>query len=119
MIERIGQIAITVQDVETALSFYRDRVGLKYLYHDANVALFDLNGTRLMLGRNESDARPPHGTVIYFMVADLGAEFDRIVAGGVKVLQEPHILTRFQGREIRMAFFQDPDENIFALMSEG
>ncbi len=118
MIDMIGQIAITVSDIEKSMLFYRDKIGLKYLFHDANVAFFDLKGIRLMLGKNESVEKKPYGTIIYFTISDINAEFERIKNKGVKIIREPHFTAKYNDKEIWTAFFQDMDDNIFALMEE-
>ncbi len=118
MIDKIGQIAITVSNIEKSMLFYRDTIGLKYLFHDNNVALFDLNGIRLMLGKNESDQKKPFGMIIYFMVNEINSEFEKIKNKGVKTIREPHFTAKYNDKEIWLAFFKDMDENIFALMEE-
>jgi len=72
---RIGQIALSVRDMERAIAFYRDTVGLKFLFQAPNVAFFDVAGVRLMLGSAESNATQPAGTVVYFESSDLDADF--------------------------------------------
>ena len=49
----IGQIAINVKDLERATAFYRDKVGLKFLFAAPGLAFFDAGGIRLMLGKAE------------------------------------------------------------------
>lgn len=49
-LSKIRQIAITVSDVEHALEFYRDVLGLTFLFSPgANLAFLDAGGNRLML----------------------------------------------------------------------
>ena len=43
---RIGQIALTVHDMERAIAFWRDTVGLAFLFQAPNVAFFDVAGVR-------------------------------------------------------------------------
>ena len=68
---RIGQIALTVHDMDRAISFWRDTVGLKFLFQAPNVAFFDVAGVRLMLGSAESPDVKPAGTVLYFEECDV------------------------------------------------
>ena len=50
MISKIGQLAITVSDVEQALGFYRDILGLEFLFSPSeNLAFLKCGETRLML----------------------------------------------------------------------
>jgi methylmalonyl-CoA/ethylmalonyl-CoA epimerase len=87
----IGQIGITVTDVNRAVAFYRDALGMKFLFQFPNMAFFDCGGVRLMLSAAERPAET-YSSILYFKVADI--------------------------HEARMAFFRDPDRNLLALMSE-
>jgi predicted enzyme related to lactoylglutathione lyase len=114
----IGQIALTVSDIEKAMVFYRDTVGLTYMFHNANVALFDVNGIRLMLGKEQTGGKNLYGTIIYYKVNDLEAEFRRLRGTDADVVEEPRLVAKFGGKDIWIASFLDLDGNIFALMEE-
>lgn len=43
------QIAMNVKDINRAVAFYRDILGLPFLFQAGNLAFFDLGGVRLML----------------------------------------------------------------------
>jgi len=118
MVSVIKQIAVSVENTEKSMRFYRDKVGLKFLYHDKNVALFDCSGLRLMLGKNEKPERQPYGTVIYFQTDRLDEEYQRMKKAGVKTIGEPHFTAKFDNKEIWMSFFEDPDSNMFAFIEE-
>jgi len=117
---RIGQIALTVHDMERSIAFWRDTVGLKFLFQAPNVAFFDVTGVRLMLGSAESPDVKPTGTVLYFEVDDLDATFAELRSQGVAVADggEPHFIARLGTKDLWMAFLRDPDGNMFALMAE-
>jgi len=117
---RIGQIALTVHDMDRAIAFWRDTVGLKFLFQAPNVAFFDVAGVRLMLGAPESPDVKPAGTVLYFEVEDLDGAFESVRDRGAAVAKngEPHFIANLGAKELWMAFLQDPDGNLFALMSE-
>ena len=117
---RIGQIALTVHDMERAIAFWRDKVGLKFLFQAPNVAFFDVAGVRLMLGSAESPDVKPTGTVLYYEVDDLDATFAMLRDRGVAVADkgEPHFIAKLGAKDLWMAFLRDPDGNLFALMAE-
>lgn len=115
---RIGQIALSVHDMDRAVAFYRDVVGLKFLFQAPNVAFFDVAGVRLMLGQAEPADLKPAGTILYFESSDLDADFAALKSRGVKVEQEPHFVAKLGAKELWMAAFSDPDGNVFELMSE-
>ena len=49
-LSRIGQIFINVHDLARAVTFYRDSLGMKFLFEVPRMAFFDCGGVRLMLG---------------------------------------------------------------------
>jgi catechol 2,3-dioxygenase-like lactoylglutathione lyase family enzyme len=115
---QLGQVAISVSDLERSIAFYRDRVGLAFMFQAPNVAFFDCGGVRLMLGLDTDPARKPFGTVLYFRVDDIQRSFDRLKANGVSTIREPHLIARMADFDLWMAFLRDPDENMFGIMAE-
>jgi predicted enzyme related to lactoylglutathione lyase len=115
---RIGQIALSVHDMDRAVAFYRDIVGLKFLFQAPNVAFFDVAGMRLMLGQAEPPDLKPVGTYLYFESSDLDVDFAALKSRGAKVEQEPHFVAKLGAKDLWMAAFRDPDGNVFEFMSE-
>lgn len=114
---QIGQVAHSVKDLETAVPFFKDILGMTHLFTAGQLAFFDCHGTRLMV-----DALPEaqgHGhSVLYFMVEDVHGSQAALVAKGVTFEGEPHrIFTHPDGTEEWMTFFRDPDGNMLSLMS--
>ena len=119
MIDRIGQIAIRVHDLDRAVNFYRDVLQLKFLFRVPNLAFFDCGGVRLMLDTPEGKEFDHPSSVIYFNVpGDIRASFADIVQRGAVSVGEPHLIARLSDREVWMGFFRDSEENVLALMSE-
>ena len=117
-ISRLGQVAITVHDIKQAVEFYRDKVGVPFLFEaPPNLAFFNCGGVRLMLSPPESSGQGC-SSVLYFLVDDIRTEYDTLLAKGVAFEGEPHRIAKLPDREIWMAFFRDPDRNLLALMSE-
>ena len=117
-LEKIGQIAIPVTDIDRAVAFYRDVLGMKFLFQaPPGLGFFDCGGVRLMLDLPARE-QAGRGGVIYYKVDDLQAAFDTLSKRGVTVEAKPHLIARMTDHELWMAFFRDPDENAFALMAE-
>jgi predicted enzyme related to lactoylglutathione lyase len=118
-IEKIGQIAIPVMDVDRAIAFYRDVLGLSFLFRAGeNLAFFDCGGVRILLDKPETAEFENHSSVIYFSVSDIKASFAEVVEKGAESVGEPHLIAKLADREVWMGFFRDPDRNVLALMSE-
>ena len=113
----IGQIALTITDLERAVGFYRDVLGLKLLFRVTGLAFFDCEGLRLMLSAAENPAEH-FGSIIYFRVADIQAAAKVLENRGAPFDRLPHLVARMPDHDLWMAFFRDPDRNLLALMSE-
>jgi methylmalonyl-CoA/ethylmalonyl-CoA epimerase len=114
----IGQIALTVRDLDRATRFYRDTLGLPLLFQFPGLAFFNCHGVRLMLSPGETPEKEPHGTVLYYRTDDLPAEFSRLRETGATVVREPHLIAKMPDHELWMAFFRDSEANLFGVMSE-
>jgi len=115
----IGQIGFTVSDLEKAITFYRDRLGLKHLFSaPPGMAFFAAGEVRLMLSRPEKPDSERFSCVLYFKVADIQVARDALAERGVTFEAEPHRVAKMPEHELWMAFFRDPDRNLLALMCE-
>lgn len=117
-LSRIGQISVTARDLEPAVTFYRDRLGMAFLFQVPNLAFFDCGGVRLMLARPEGPEFDHPSSVIYFEVDDIQQTHQVLAERGVAFEGKPHIVAPLQDRDLWMAFFRDPDRNLLAIMSE-
>jgi methylmalonyl-CoA/ethylmalonyl-CoA epimerase len=113
----IGQIGLTVTDVERAIDFYRDVLGMKLLFQVPNMGFFACDGIRLMLSAAEKPDEH-YGSVLYFKVPDIRRAYETLSERGAVFEGEPHLTARMPDHELWMAFFRDPDRNLLALMSE-
>ena len=117
-ITRVGQIAITVHDITRATAFYRDQLGLKFLFAAGNLAFFDCGGVRLMLDIPEKPEFNHPSSILYFSVPDIASAHRQLLAGGIHFEDEPHMIARMPDHDLWMTFFRDSEKNVLALMSE-
>ena len=114
----VGQIAINVKDLDRAVAFYRDTLGMQYLFPIPNAAFFDCGGIRLMLGKAETPELDHPASIVYYRVEDIQASCAALASAGVKIDHEPALIARMPDHDLWMAFFHDTEDNILALMSE-
>jgi methylmalonyl-CoA/ethylmalonyl-CoA epimerase len=115
----LGQVALTVSDVDHSTAFYRDKVGLRFLFAaPPQLAFFDLGGVRLMLSAPEGEFKPGVSSVLYLRVDDIMAAHATMKARGVSFIDEPHLIAPMPDHDLWMSFFRDPDGNTLALMCE-
>ena len=115
----IGQIAVPVSDIDRAIAFYRDVLGMRFLFKaPPGLGFFDCNGVRLLLDAPAKTQDNHFSSIIYYKVSDLQATVDTLSARGVEFEQEPQLVAKMPDHELWMAFFRDPDANLLGLMSE-
>ncbi len=112
------QINMPVREIEPAVAFYRDVLGLPLLFQAGTLAFFDCNGVRLLVDVAESEEFAHPGSILYFRVDDIGAEYEAMQARGVQFVSEPHRIHSDGKTELWMAFFSDGQWNTHAIASE-
>lgn len=114
----IGQISIRVRDIDRAVVFYRDALGLDFLFDAGPLAFLMCGDVRLMLAKPESAELDHPSSTLYFRVDDIDSARAELVERGVPFDDEPHLVARMPDHELWMTFFRDPDRNLHGLMSE-
>lgn len=115
----IGQIAITVGDVEQALVFYRDVLGLTHLFSAGpQLAFLDAGGVRLMLTTPQGAGAAGENSILYFRVDDIERTHAALVARGAADEHGPQLTAKLPDHELWIAFVRDPDGNPVGLMEE-
>ncbi len=117
-LDRVGQIYVRVSDLEKAIEFYRDSLGMKFLFQVPKMAFFDCGGIRLMLGPPETPEFDHPASIIYYRVDDIHGAYRSLTEQGVTFTGEPHLVAKLPDHELWMVFFEDQDGNTLALMSE-
>lgn len=117
-LSRLHQIAQVVHDLDRAVAFYRDLLGVKLLFTaPPNLAFFDCGGVRLMLSPPSPGLDHP-GSVLYFAVDDIATVHDLLASRGVGFTAAPHKIATLADREVWLASFTDSEGDPLALMSE-
>ena len=118
-LSEILQIAITVSDVGKALPFYRDVLGLTFLFSPTpNLAFLAAGKVRLMLTTPQGAGTVGQNSILYFRVSDIAATHATLVGRGAKNERAPQLTARMPDHELWAAFVRDPDGNLIGLMEE-
>jgi methylmalonyl-CoA/ethylmalonyl-CoA epimerase len=119
-LHRIRQISITVHDMERAIRFYRDTLGMTFLFQpQPGLAFFDCGGVRLMLSLPEGDGERIGTSVLYYLVDDIHQAHATLVARGVSFVDTPHMVARMPDHALWITICRDSEENFVGLMSEA
>lgn len=118
-LSEIRQIAVTVSNVDAALGFYRDVLGLGFLFSAGpDLAFLDAGGIRLMLSTPQGHGSVGANSVIYFKVRDIGATHAALVARGATNERAPQLAAKLPDHELWIGFLRDPDGNLIGLLEE-
>ncbi len=116
---RIGQIFVNVHDLDRAIAFYRDVLGMTFLFQaPPNMAFFDCDGIRLMLGVADRPELDHPASIIYYKVDDIERVYEIFKARGVEFVVKPHLVAPMPTYDLWLADFRDSEGNLLALMSE-
>ena len=117
-LDKVHQVALQATNLEEAVNFYRNVLGLRFLTRldPPGLAFFDMGGFRLMLSATASEA------TLYFRVTDIGEAVKSLKKRGVAFLHPPTLIQRDEAGELGkkgieewMAFFKDPSGNLLTL----
>ncbi|MFT5195044.1 MAG: methylmalonyl-CoA/ethylmalonyl-CoA epimerase [Cellvibrionaceae bacterium] len=119
-IPHIGQIAITVSEVKKVLPFYRDVLGLEFLFSAGTGLAFLQSGeTRVMLSTPQgAGAEIGKNSVLYFDVEGIESSYEAMVNKGGTAERKPEMAAQMGETELWLAFLRDPDDNLVGLMEE-
>jgi methylmalonyl-CoA/ethylmalonyl-CoA epimerase len=115
---KIAQIAVTIRDLQRAKAFYRDVLGLAWLF-DAppGLSFFQCGEVRLMLSQPEGPETVGN-SILYYSVDDIASAHRALGEKGVAFDEEPHCIARVGDRDIWLAVCRDSECNLLGLMSE-
>ncbi|MGH2588778.1 MAG: VOC family protein [Dehalococcoidia bacterium] len=114
-IKKLQNAYYVTEDMDRAVSFYRDTLGLALKFQDgARWAQFDAGGTNFSLSAPEEAAQGAQGAVVIFEVDDLDTVQGRLAERGASVLD-----TRDMGAHGRSLTFRDPDGNLVQLFQRA
>ncbi|HVY18926.1 MAG TPA: VOC family protein [Bauldia sp.] len=121
-LDKLHQVALTATNLDIAVEFYRDVLGLKFIarFDPPGLAFFALSGgARLLLSTTASSAS------LYFIVDSMDRAVAELKKRGVSFLHPPTMIHRDEagnfgkkGNEEWMAFFKDPSGNLLGLVTK-
>ena len=118
-LSQIGQIAVNAHDIERATTFYRDTLGMKYLFGiPDNAAFFDCDGLLLMLMLPSKPEFDHPSSILYFNVDDIQQATETLVSRGVQFEEKPNFVANMGSYDLWMSFFHDSENNLLALRSQ-
>ena len=118
-LNQIGQIFVNVKDLDRATAFYREVLGMTFLFSaPPGMAFFDCGGIRIMLGRADRAEIDHIASIIYYKVEEIERVYETFKAAGVEFIIAPHLVAQMPTYDLWLADFKDSEGNILALMSE-
>jgi len=124
-VEALDYVVLVVADLERALAFYTQTMGLPLRHRAERFAQLDTGSTRLALFTRDAMAETLHQALrvpapdapafeIGFKVDDVDAAYDELTVAGAEPVTAPE--TRPWGQ--RTAYVRDPDGNLIELVTQ-
>jgi predicted enzyme related to lactoylglutathione lyase len=118
-LNQVGQIFVNVKDLDRAIAFYRDILGMTFLFQaPPGMAFFDCGGVRIMLGVADKPELDHPASIIYYKIDDIEKVAEVFKARGVEFILDPRLVAPMPTYDLWLADFKDSEGNILALMSE-
>ena len=114
-VEKIKYTYLIVDDMDAAVSFYQNVIGLRLKFQDGGRwAEFDAgHGTSLALSSPEESGLSVSGPVIVFHADDIDPMRAALADSGASI-----VATRDMGSHGRLVAVRDPSGNVFQLMDK-
>src|SRR5262245_20458134 len=91
-LNQIGQVSLTVDDVDAAERFYGETLGLRKLFRFGDLLFFDCAGVRLFIEKPQSKPFTPASSILYFRTPDISLAVHQLKARGVSFIDTPHLI---------------------------
>jgi predicted enzyme related to lactoylglutathione lyase len=118
-VSSIGQVAITVSDVEKAIGFYRDVLGVPFLFSAGpQLAFLRAGDVRVMLSTPQGSGQVGANSILYFRTTDIESTHSAIIERGAVNERSPQLAAKMPDHELWLSFVRDPDGNLVGLMEE-
>ncbi|MEM9774729.1 MAG: VOC family protein [Chloroflexota bacterium] len=116
----IGQIGITVSNVEKVFPFYKDILEIPFLFSAGpQLAFLQAGDTRIMLSEAlGSNTAPGKNSILYLRADDIETSYEKMVEKGATAERGPELAAKMPDHELWLAFLRDPDGNLVGLMEE-
>src|SRR4030095_11716671 len=116
----VTQLLIPIEDFERGVAFYRDVLGLPFLFAaPPQMAFFRCGAVRLLVGVTPAGQKVQRGSQIYFGVKDIQPVYSSLSTQGGQFKAATHVVSTPATSEVWLAEFLDLDGNQLALMSEA
>jgi DNA-binding CsgD family transcriptional regulator/catechol 2,3-dioxygenase-like lactoylglutathione lyase family enzyme len=114
----LGQVSMYAVDAGRAEAWYRDVLGLAHVFTFGDLVFFDCAGVRLYIHAVGAE-QWRKTSVLYFLVPDIDVAYRELQRRGVHFEGAPHMIYKDDGTGVEewMAFFDDPDGNMLAIMA--
>jgi methylmalonyl-CoA/ethylmalonyl-CoA epimerase len=113
----IHQIAVPCQDLPRAVAFYRDLLGLPFLFETNGLAFFMCGTVRLMLSKPEKQEHAV-SSILYLGTNDIAGATEALRAQGVRIEAEAHVIAKLGDVEVWLSHWIDSEGNLMAYMQE-
>src|ERR1700745_446322 len=97
----VTQLLVPIDDFERGIAFYRDVLGLAFLFAaPPQMAFFQCGPVRLLVGVTPAGQKVQRGSQIYFGVKDIQSVYASLSTQEVQFKAPPHVVSRSATSEV-------------------
>ena len=111
-----ARVILRCVDLDRAVQFWRDAVGLELIRRSHGFAFFAAGSTELLVSEVPPDQMVPSLTEVVFAVDDVHDTHRRLAERGVPFEVEPRPVMTEGNRRLLAAHFRDPDGNLIEII---
>ena len=111
----LSQVSMRALELDRAIGFYRDVLGLDLLSEHEGMAFVLAGSVRIMLAVPQSPEFDHPGSVLYFDSGDIERDCEALRTHGVEILRDPFVAHREGDHDFLLAFFRDSEGNTLGL----
>ena len=106
---KLSSVILRVEDMERAVGFWKDAVGLDVAFQIPGFTFLNGGGTKLILSHIDRSIEDESLTEVVFESDDVRAEFRALRQRGVPFELELRLINSDEKRDLLGAHFRDPD----------
>ena len=109
---KLSNVILRVSDLETSITFWKEKVGLELIISSGEFAFFALGESQLALNQPPAFESQMSDTEIVLEVDDLATSFAEMKDRGVPFEVDPRPVTSDGVRTLLATHFRDPDGHL-------
>jgi catechol 2,3-dioxygenase-like lactoylglutathione lyase family enzyme len=114
----IAQVAIPAKDINRAVSFYRDQLGMPVLMSLPTMAFLQSGEVRVYLDANPGSGSPGGYSHLYFRTGDIERAHAGFKERGIAIHEAPRVIGSLADHDVWLMWIRDSESNLIGIMED-